>query len=78
LFQERRNAGKVLSKNRLLEDKNALDDDDDDIDDNGDENEIDRIDESVTNVRERRFREFASIEYNGEIYMVVEFYLISL
>jgi len=68
----------VLSKNRLLEDKNALDDDDDDIDDNGDENEIDRIDESVTNVRERRFREFASIEYNGEIYMVVEFYLISL
>jgi hypothetical protein len=78
LFKERRNAGKVLSKHRLLEDKKALDDDDDDIDDNVDENEIDKTDESVTNIRERRFREFASIEYNGEIYMVAEFYLISL
>ncbi len=66
----------MLSKHRLFEDKKALDDDDDDDDD--DENESDRADESVTNIRERRFREFGSIEYNDEIYMVVEFYLISL
>ncbi len=50
------------------------DDDDDDDDDENDKDALDRTDENITNFREKRFRDFASMEYNGEIYMVVWFY----
>jgi hypothetical protein len=61
--KERRNAS---SRNRSFKQRRDDIDEDDD-----DKNEFDKIDESVTNIRERRFRQFASIEYNDEIFMVV-------
>jgi len=50
---------------------NYEDDDDDDDEDEKDKQDLEKSDEHVTNMREKRFREFASIEYNGEIYMVI-------
>ncbi len=47
-----------------------VDDDDDDDDGDNDKDESDKMNENVSNMREKRFLEFASIEYNGEIYMV--------
>jgi hypothetical protein len=47
-----------------------IDDDDDDDDDDNARIEAEQIDEPISNARERRFRDFASIEYNGDIYMV--------
>ena len=46
----------------------------DDDDEETEKEDPDKADENVSNIRERRFREFASIEYNGEIYMVILFY----
>ncbi|CAF0962475.1 unnamed protein product [Adineta steineri] len=70
---ERRNLGKTLAKYRHLPHKKDLDDDDDDEeeddDDNSNNDELDRSDEKVKNIREKRFRDFSSLEYNGEIYM---------
>ncbi len=51
-------------RNRL---KDEFDEDDDDEENEKDVS--DKIEENVTNARERRFREFASVEYNDEIYM---------
>ncbi|UJR13935.1 hypothetical protein I4U23_000940 [Adineta vaga] len=69
---ERRNAGTAFSRNQK-KDIRVVDDDDDDDDDGdgkGKENdELDKSNEHVSNARERRFREFASVEYNDEIYM---------
>ena len=47
------------------------DDDDDDDDDEKEKKKSDVGDESISSLREKRFREFASIEYNGEVYMVI-------
>jgi hypothetical protein len=73
-IKERRNAGKAFSKNRSIEASKNIDDDDDDDDneEEKDKEEMDITDESISSVRERRFRSFASIEYNGEIYMVID------
>ncbi len=72
--KERRNAGKAFSKHRSIEASKIIDEDeDDDDDDKKDKEEMDRTDESITSIRERRFRSFASLEYNGEIYMVIDF-----
>jgi hypothetical protein len=74
--KERRNAGRASFQNRSIErkKKDIDEDDDDDDDDNKDEekekDEVDPTEENVSNIRERRFRDFASIEYNEEIYMV--------
>jgi hypothetical protein len=47
------------------------DDDDDDDEKKKDEtDDSDKMNENVSNMRERRFREFASVVYNEEIYMV--------
>lgn len=74
---ERRGSGAASFHHRAVErnkDKRYdLDEDDDDDDDDnkqqGDKDGSDQTDEHVANVRERRFRDFASVEYNGEIYM---------
>ncbi|CAF0871345.1 unnamed protein product [Adineta steineri] len=70
---DRRNLGKTLAKYRHLPHKKDLDDDDDeeeeDDDDENNNDELDRADEKVKNIREKRFRDFSSLEYNGEIYM---------
>ncbi len=71
-FKERRNAGIASLRNRSFERKKENIDVDDDDDDDGenDKDESDKMNENVSNMREKRFLEFASIEYNGEIYMV--------
>ncbi|CAF1221406.1 unnamed protein product [Adineta ricciae] len=65
---ERRNAGFARSRKREIQ----FDDDDDDDDDEAkakDSDDADKFNEHGSNPRERRFREFASVEYNDEIYM---------
>ncbi|CAF3582239.1 unnamed protein product [Rotaria sordida] len=64
---ERRNAQKALSKNSKIQRRKDIDDDNDDEENVKDD--LNRTDKSVTNIYERRFHDFASIEYNGEIYM---------
>ncbi|CAF0750491.1 unnamed protein product [Rotaria sordida] len=64
---ERRNARKALSKNSKIQRRKDIDDDNDDEENVKDD--LNRTDKSVTNIYERRFHDFASIEYNGEIYM---------
>ncbi|CAF3945148.1 unnamed protein product [Rotaria sp. Silwood2] len=69
---ERRNAKIASSRSRFIEQKHKKiddDDDDDDDDEDDDDNESNTTVQTVSNMRERRFREFASIEYNGQIYM---------
>ena len=76
--QERRSGGAASFHHRAVErnkDKRYDPDDDDDDDDDEDKQQgnkdgSDKNEEHVANVRERRFRDFASVEYNGEIYMV--------
>ncbi|CAF0768424.1 unnamed protein product [Rotaria sordida] len=64
---EKRNARKALSKNSKIQRRKDIDDDNDDEENVKDD--LNRTDKSVTNIYERRFHDFASIEYNGEIYM---------
>lgn len=45
-------------------------DEDDDDEDNEKDGEEENADEDVSNLRERRFRQFASVEYRDEIFMV--------
>ncbi|CAF5203140.1 unnamed protein product, partial [Rotaria magnacalcarata] len=69
---ERRNAGKTLSKTWQLELRKNIDDDNEDDDEDKDENEKDdlsRTEEKIKNIREKRFYDFASIEYDEEIFM---------
>ncbi|CAF4634784.1 unnamed protein product [Rotaria socialis] len=72
---ERRNERTASTKSHFIEQKkrkladNDDDDDDDDEDEDDDKNELDKNDEVKTNPREKRFREFSSVEYNGDIYM---------
>ncbi|CAF1578013.1 unnamed protein product [Rotaria magnacalcarata] len=69
---ERRNAGKTLSKTWQLERRKNIDDDNEDDDEDKDENEKDdlsRTEEKIKNIREKRFYDFASIEYDEEIFM---------
>ncbi|CAF2997501.1 unnamed protein product [Rotaria sp. Silwood2] len=67
----RRNARKALSKNWQIERRKDIDDDDDDDvdDEENDKDDLNIADKTISNIRERRFRDFASIEYNEEIYM---------
>ena len=77
--QERRSNGAASFHHRAVErnKENRYDDDDDDDDDDEEHKQqeskdgSDKADDHVANVRERRFRDFASVEYNGEIYMVI-------
>jgi hypothetical protein len=69
VFQERRNAKSASARNRLIDRKKEDFDEDDDEKENEKDN-FEKPDENVMNMRERRFREFASVEYNDEIYMV--------
>ena len=69
VFQERRNAKTASARNRLI-DRKKEDFDEDDDDKENDKDNLEKSDAEVTNMRERRFREFASVEYNDEIYMV--------
>lgn len=73
-FQERKPPGAKPSRFRLMEQKRRKDDDDDDEDDEEEggkkEAEEENADEHVSNLRERRFRDFASVEYRDEIFMV--------
>jgi hypothetical protein len=55
--------------------KENLDDDDEDEEDENEKIDSDKIDENVSNLRERRFRDFASVEYHDEIFMVNSFYI---
>ncbi len=77
-IKERRNTGKASLKNRQIEGRKHIDDDDDDDDDENEKDELDTTDDSTISLRERRFRDFASVEYNEEIYMVIYFYFINL
>jgi len=78
-IKQRRNTGKASLKNRQIDQRKHIDDDDDDDDDDENEkDELDTTDDSTTSLRERRFRDFASVEYNEEIYMVIYFYFINL
>ncbi|CAF0982200.1 unnamed protein product [Rotaria sordida] len=70
---ERRNARKALSKNSKIKRRKDIDDDDDD--EENDRDDLNRTDKRITNIYERRFHDFGSIEYNGEIYMVVYVYV---
>jgi hypothetical protein len=76
-IKERRNTRNASLKNRQIERRKHIDDDDDDDDEN-EKDELDTTDDSTTSLRERRFRDFASVEYNEEIYMVIYFYFINL
>jgi len=67
-FKERKNAKMASFRNRFIEQKKDEFDEDDDEEEN-EKDVSDKIEENVTNVREKRFREFASVEYNDEIYM---------
>lgn len=71
-FKERRNAEREESKmsTNAMKRKFHITDDDDD-DDDGEERSEENTDENIDNLRQRRFREFASVEYMGEIYMVI-------
>ena len=75
-FQERRNASVVWSRSQQ---KKKFDDDEEDDDDDEKESrdEEGKTDEQATNARERRFHQFASVEYDGEIYMVRRLELLS-
>ncbi|CAF2150068.1 unnamed protein product [Rotaria magnacalcarata] len=71
---ERRNERTASTQSHFIEQQKKKladddDDDDEDEDEDDDKNELDKNDEVKTNSREKRFREFSSVEYNGEIYM---------
>ena len=71
IFKERKNAGTASNRYRLLQRKKEdLDEDDEDDEDETEKIDLDKSDENVSNLRERRFRDFASIEYRDEIFMV--------
>lgn len=57
-----------------MEQKRKNDDEDDEDDEEEEDGkkttEEDNADEHVSNLRERRFRDFASVEYRDEIFMV--------
>ena len=57
-----------------MERKRQNDDKDDEEEEEESEEDKDKVnedvDEHVSNLRERRFREFASVEYRDEIFMV--------
>ncbi|CAF0730642.1 unnamed protein product [Adineta ricciae] len=72
---ERRNVKTWMTKHRYLEDEN---DEKDDEDEKTDRDRLESNDENVGNLREKRFREFGSVEYNGEIYMTPVDFLESL
>ncbi|CAF1010024.1 unnamed protein product [Rotaria sp. Silwood1] len=61
---------KAFSKNSQIERRKNIDDDDDVDDEENEKDDLNTTDKSINNVRERRFCDFASIEYNGEIYMI--------
>ncbi|CAF1467340.1 unnamed protein product [Adineta ricciae] len=72
---ERRNARTWMTKYRYLDDE---DDEKDDEVEKTDRDTLENNDENVGNLREKRFREFGSVEYNGEIYMTPVDFLESL
>ena len=61
-----------MTKYRYSEDEN---DEKDDEDEETIRDTLENNDDNVGNVREKRFREFGSVEYNGEIYMVTNIYI---
>jgi hypothetical protein len=71
VFKERKSTGIASTRYRLMQRKKEnLDEDDEDDEDENEKIDLDKADENVSNLRERRFRDFASVEYRDEIFMV--------